>query len=52
MTDEVKPEQSNTVAIARFFGINGKEAMEQLKSLTQEEKDQFGNGIRSGTLTY
>jgi hypothetical protein len=52
MEDENRPEQSNTVAIARFFGINGKDAMEQLRQLTAEEKQAFGDGIRNGTLTY
>ena len=51
MTEEAKP-QSNTVAIARYFGINGKDAMDQLKQLSDDEKQQLGDGIRNGSLTY
>lgn len=51
MENEPK-QQSNTVAIARFFGIGGKDAMDQLKVLSEEEKQQLGEGIRNGSLTY
>lgn len=52
MTNIEVPAQSNTVAIARFFGINGKEAMELLKELDPNEKQMLGDGIRNGTLNY
>lgn len=51
MEDENKP-QSNVVAIARFFGISGRDAMDHLRALTEDEKNQLGEGIRSGSLTY
>ena len=43
---------SNTVAIAKFFDLKGKEAIENLRNLSAEEKDQLGDAIRNGTLTY
>lgn len=45
-------EPSNVVAIAKFFGISGVEAVSVIKSLTEDEKNQLGEGIRSGSLTY
>lgn len=50
MEDEKAP--SNTVVIAKFFELRGKEAMEFLRSLSAEDKDQLGDGIRNGTLSY
>lgn len=43
---------SNVVAIAKFFDIKGKAAMEAMRSLTTEDKQQLGDGIRNGSLTY
>lgn len=52
MTTTTTRQPSNTVAIARFFEITGKAAMEALRTLTNEEKEALGEGIRNGTLTY
>lgn len=52
MTDENNKPPSNTVSIARYFGLHGKEAMEQLRLLDENEKQQLGEGIRNGSLTY
>jgi hypothetical protein len=38
--------------IARFFDLKGKEAREAIVALSTEDKDQLGEGIRNGTLTY
>lgn len=46
------PEQSNVVAIAKFFELKGKAALDAMRGLTDEDKQQLGDGIRNGTLTY
>lgn len=52
---------SNAKVIAKFFNdkddpttkrVPLKDFMEEFKSLTDEDKDQLGEGIRNGTLTY
>lgn len=52
MEEEVKSLQSNAVAITKYFGINGKDAITMFKELTLEDKQALGDGIRNGTLTY
>lgn len=49
---EEQREPSNVVAIAKFFGISGVEAVSVIKSLSDEEKQQLGEGIRNGSLAY
>ena len=50
MTDEKKP--SNIVAIKTFFGLSAQEAMKEARTLTEQDKQQLGDGIRDGSLTY
>lgn len=38
--------------IAKFFGMKAKEAMEQMRDLTTEDREQLNKGICDGTLTY
>lgn len=51
---DIKPDDSNTVAIKRFFyqDTPAAEFMKELKQLTDVDKDELGNGLRDGTLTY
>ena len=53
MTNEAEP--TNMILIKRFFFNEGKPVSEfsfQYKQLTDEDKEQLGEGIRNGTLTY
>lgn len=50
MTDQ-KP-KSNALVIKEFFGLSATEAIAALKTLTDEDKQQLGDGIRNGSLTY
>ena len=43
---------SNTVLIAKFFGMKGREALEQIRALSDLDKEQLGKGLRDETLTY
>ena len=51
MTTDSKP-PTDTVLIAKFFGLKGRDALTAVKELTAEDKKQLGDGIRNGTLTY
>lgn len=51
MPEEYK-EPSNVVAIAKFFGVSGIDGVSDIKSLSEEEKQQLGEGIRNGSLAY
>lgn len=48
----MEEKKSNVVQIAKFFGLKGKEAIDNIKALTDEDKRQLSNGIENGTLTY
>lgn len=54
MADE-KP-MTNAKAINGFFGKRPGETlaefMDEMKALTPADKDQLGDGIRNGSLTY
>jgi hypothetical protein len=55
MTTEKAAEKvtpSNMKAIKDFFVLTAKDAMAEAKTLTAEDKQQLGDGIRSGTLSY
>lgn len=43
---------TNAAAIAKFFELKGREAIAAVRSLTDEDKEQLGEGIRNETLTY
>lgn len=43
---------SNVVAIAQFFNLKGREALSAIRGLNDQDKQQLGDGIRNGTLTY
>ena len=44
--------KTGLATIAKFFGIKGKEALAQVRALTDEDKAQLATGIADGTLTY
>lgn len=54
MSADIAPDASNTVAIKKFFYADtpASEFMAELKQLTDKDKDELGEGIRTGTLTY
>lgn len=44
--------KSNTILIKEFFEMSAKEAMAAAKTLTDKDKEQLGDGIRTAKLTY
>lgn len=52
MADE--PSKSNLVLIKQFFlsDMGAREALAEIRQLTDEDKEQLGLGISTGTLTY
>lgn len=46
------PTQSDTVVLAKFFGLKGTEAITELKALTPSDKAELAAGIRDGSFTY
>jgi len=52
MSDTGEKPKSVLITIAKFFGIAGMGAVEEMKALTPEDKAQLGEGIRNGTFAY
>lgn len=56
MANTDPPKQTNAKDIKQFFGFKENQTMTQFlqefKQLTDDDKNQLGNGIRNGTLTY
>ena len=46
--------KSNLVLIKQFFlsDMTAREALAEIKQLTDEDKEQLGMGISTGTLSY
>lgn len=51
MPEENKP-KSNMVCIKEFFEMSATETIAETKALTDVDKQQLGDGIRSGSLSY
>ena len=49
MPDKVK---SNVVLVKEFFDIPTKEMMKEWRELSETDKEQLADGIRSESLTY
>lgn len=52
MTGTEEKPKSDAVLIKEYFGMDAKTALAELKELGKEAKEQIGEGIRNGTLTY
>lgn len=52
MTDTTIPAQTDTVVLAKFFGLKGQQAITELKALTPQDKAELAAGIRDGSFTY
>lgn len=47
-------EKTNIVLIAQFFfeGVPSSQKLSEMKELNPQDKEQLGEGIRNGSLTY
>ena len=45
-------EGSNAKVIKEFFEMSASETIKEIKLLTDDDKQQLGDGIRSGSFTY
>lgn len=46
--------KSNLILIKQFFldGVGASDALKEIRALSEFDKEQLGEGIRNGTLTY